>query len=129
MNKIVNKSLLAGDQFMSEMHLKQPGFTYSACCSFTKNKERIEKFMQTGNAHFMYKNELDQTCFQHMAYSKSKDLVKRIQSDKIFRDKAFKIASNPKYDGYQRGFASMAYNFFKKVSAYFFRLGYWSSEY
>ena len=73
--------------------------------------------MQTGNAHFMYKNELDKTCFQHMAYSKSKDLVKRIQSDKIFRDEAFKIASNPKYNGYQRGFASMVYNFFDKKSS------------
>ena len=65
MNEIVNKSLLVGDKSMLELHLKQPGFTYSACGSFTKNKERIEKFRQTGNTHFIYKNELDKACFQH----------------------------------------------------------------
>ena len=71
--------------------------------------------MQSGNTHFIYKNELDNVCFQHdMAYGKSKDLVKGTQSDKVLRDKAFKIASNPKYDGYQRGLASMAYKFFDK---------------
>ena len=103
---------------MPEMHLKQPGFTYSACGPFTKNKERIEKFMQTGNTDFIYKNELDKACFQHdMAYGKSKDLVKRTQSDKVLRDKAFKIASDPKYDGYQRGLASMVYKFFDKKSS------------
>ena len=75
MNGIVNKFLLAGDKFMPEMHLKQPGFTYSACEPFTKNKERIEKFMQTGNSDFIYKNELHKACFQHdMAYGKSEDL-------------------------------------------------------
>ena len=100
------------------MHLKQPGFTYSACSPFTKNKERIKKFMQTGNTDFIYKNELDKTCFQHdMAYGKSKDLVKRTQSDKVLREKAFKIASDPKYDGYQRGLASMVYKFFDKKSS------------
>ena len=76
MNEIVNKFLLAGDKFMPEMHLKQPGFTYSACSPFTKNKERIEKFMKTGNTDFINKNELDKACFQHdMAYGKSKDLA------------------------------------------------------
>ena len=71
MNEIVNKFLLAGDTFMPEMHLKQPGFTYIACGPFTKNKERIEKFMQTGNTDFIYENELDKACFQHdMAYGK-----------------------------------------------------------
>ena len=85
MNEIINKFLLAGDKFMSEMYLKQPGFTYSACGLFTKNKERIEKFMKTGNTDFIYKNELDKACFQHdMAY---KDLVKRTESDKVLRDK------------------------------------------
>ena len=108
MNEIVNKFLLAGDKFMPEMHLKQSGFTYSACGPFTINKERIKKFMETGNINFIYKNELDKACFQHdMAYEKSKDLVKRTQSDKVLGDKAFKIASNPKYDVYQRGLASM----------------------
>ena len=110
MNEIVNKFLLAGDKFMPEIHLKQPGFTYSACGPFTKNKERIEKFMQTGNADFIYKNELD------VAYGKSKDLTKRPQSDKVLKDSTFKIAKNPNYDGYQRGLASMVYKFFDKKS-------------
>ena len=118
MNEIVNKFLLADNKFVPEMHLKQPGFTYSACGPFTRNKERIGKFMQTGNADFIYRNELDKTCFQHdMAYGNSKDLVKRTQSDKILRDKAFKIASDPKYDGYQRGLTSVVYKFFDKTSS------------
>ena len=117
MNDIINKFSLLGDKFMPEMHLRQPGFTYSACGPFTKNKERIKKFIQSGNTDFIYKNELDKACFQHdMAYGKSKDLVKRTQSDKVSRDKTFKIASNPKYDGYQRGLASMVYKFFDKKS-------------
>ena len=71
---------------MPELHLKQPGFTYSACGPFTKNKERIEKFMQTRNTDFIYKNELDKVCFQHdMAYGKPKDLIKRTQSDSFKR--------------------------------------------
>ena len=74
--------------------------------------------MQTGKTDFIYKNDLDQACFQHdMAYGKSKDLAKRTQSDKVLRDKAFKIASDPKYDGYQRGFASMVFEFFDKKFA------------
>ena len=103
---------------MSEMHLKQPGLTYSACVPFTKNKERIEKFMQTGNKDFIYKNDLDNACFKHdMAYSKLKDLVRRTESVKVVRDKAFEIAKNPKYDGYQRGLASVVYKFFDKKSS------------
>ena len=120
MNEIVNKFLLAGDKFMPEMHLKQPGFTYSACGSFTKNKERIQKFKETGDANYIYKNELDKVCFQHdMAYGDFKDLARRTASDKVLRDKAFNIAKNPKYDGYQREFASMVYKFFDKKSASF----------
>ena len=65
MNEIVNKFLLAGDKFMQELHLKQPGSTYSACGLFNRNKERIEKFMQAGNTDFIYRNELDKDCFQH----------------------------------------------------------------
>ena len=108
MNEIINKFLLVGDKFIPEMHLKQPRFTYSACGPFTKNKERIVKFMKTGNTDFFHKNELDKACFQHdMSYGKSKDLVRRTQSDKTF-----KIASNPKYDGDQRGSALMVYKFF-----------------
>ena len=117
MNEIINKFLLAGDKFMPEMHLKQPGFTYSACGPFTKNKERIEKFMQTGNTDFIYKNELDKACFQHdVAYGNTKDLVKRTQSDKVLKNEAFKIGSDPKYDGYQRGLASMVHKFIDKKS-------------
>ena len=117
MNEIVNKVLVVGDKFISKMHLKQPSFTYSACGPFTKNKKRIEKFMQTGNTNFIYKNELDKACFQHdMAYGKTKDLVKRTRSDKVLKDKSFKIASDPKYGGYQRGLASMVYKFFDKKS-------------
>ena len=117
MNEIVNKFLLVGDTFMPKMHLKQPGFTYCACGPFTKNKERIEKFMRTRNTDLIYKNEPDTACFQHdMAYGKSKDLIKRTQLDKLLEDKVFKIANNPKYDGYQRGLASMVYKFFDKKS-------------
>ena len=118
MNEIVNKFLLAGDKFMPELHLKQPGFTYSACGPFTRNEERIGKFMQTGNTDFIYRNKLDKACFQHdMAYGKSKDLAKRTQLDKILKDKAFKIANDLKCDGYQRGLVSMVYNFFGKKSS------------
>ena len=89
MNEIVKKFLLAGDEFMPEMHLKQPEFTYSACGPFTRNKKRIEKFMATGrgNTDFIYKNELNKACFQHdMAYGKSEDLAKGTQLDKVLRD-------------------------------------------
>ena len=116
----INFVIIYKNKFMPEMHLKQPGFTYSACGTFTKSKERIEKFMQTRNKNFIYKNELDKSCFQHdMAYGKTKDLVKRTQSDKVLKDKAIKIASDPKYDGYQRGLASIVYKFFDKKSASF----------
>ena len=112
MNEIVNNFLLAGDKFMLEMHLKQPGFTYSACGPFIKNNERIQNFMQTGNTDFIYKNELGKACFQHnVTYGKYKDLNKKTQSDKVLKDKVFEIASNPKYDGYQRGLASMVQQF------------------
>ena len=80
----MNKFLLVGDKFMSEMHLKQPGFTHSACGPFTRNNERIGKFMQTENTDFIYRNELDKACFQYdTAYGKSKDLAKRTQSDDL----------------------------------------------
>ena len=80
MNEIVTKLLLVGDKFMPELHLKQPGFNYSACSPFSRNKERIEKFIQTGNIDFIYRNELDKACFQpDTAYGKSKYLAKRAQ--------------------------------------------------
>ena len=73
MNNIINKFLLTGDKFMQEMHLGQPGFTYSACGPFIKNKERIEKIMKAANTDFIYKNELDKACFKRdMAYGKAK---------------------------------------------------------
>ena len=78
----------------------------------------MEKFMETGNTNFIHKNELDKTCFQHdMAYGKSKDLLKRIQSNKVLKNKAFKIASDPKYEVYQRGLALMFYKLFDKKSS------------
>ena len=78
MNEIVKKFLLPGDKFMTEMNLKQPGFTYSDCSPFTKNKERIQKFKEAGDTKYIYKNELDKACFQHdMAYGGFKDLGKR----------------------------------------------------
>ena len=117
MNEIVNTFLSAGDKFMPEMHLKQPRFTYSACGPFTKNKERIQKFKETRDTSYIYKNELDKACFQHdMAYGDFKDLKRRTFSDKILKDKAFNIVKNPKYDGCQRGLASMVYKFFDKKS-------------
>ena len=80
-------------------------------------KERIQKFKETGDTNYIYKNELDKTCFQHdMAYGDFKDLERRTASDKVLRDKAFNIAKNPKYEGYQRGLASMVYKCFDKKS-------------
>ena len=103
---------------MLEMHLKQPRSTYSACGHFTKNKERIQKFKETGDTNYIYKNELDKACFQHdMAYGDFKDLARRTDSDRVLRDKTFDIAKNPKYDGYQRGLPSIFYKFFDKNSA------------
>ena len=113
MNNTINKILLAGDNFMPEIHLRQPQFTYSACGPFTKDEQRIQKFKKTGDTNYTYKNELDKACFVHdAAYSDSKDLTKRTVADKIFKNKAFDIAKDPKYDGYQRGLVSMVYKFF-----------------
>ena len=118
MNEIINKFLFTGNIFKPEMHLRQPGFTYSACGPFTKNKKRIYgEFMETGDTKYIHRNELDKACFQHgMAYGDFKDLKRRTQSDKVLKDKAIEIASNSKYDGYQRGLASMVYKFFDKKS-------------
>ena len=107
---------------MPEMHLRQPGFTYSACEPFT----RIQNFKETGDSRQIYQNELDKVCFQHdMVYGDFKDLPKRTASDKILHDKAKilqkiqakNIAKNTKHDGYQRGLASMVYNFLDKKTA------------
>ena len=97
MNEIVNKFLLAGDKFLREMHLRQPGFTYSLCGPFTKNKKRIQKFEESEDSRNIYQNELDKARFQHdVAYGDFKDLASRTASDKILRDEAFNIAKNPK---------------------------------
>ena len=118
MSNIINTFLLAGDKFMPEMHLRQPQFTYSACGPFTKHKQRVQKFKETGDTNYIYKNELDKASFAHdAAYYDSTDLIKRTVADKILRNKAFNIAKDPKYDGYQRGLASMVYKFFDKKSA------------
>ena len=118
MNNVINKFLLLGDKFMPEIHLRQPQFTYSACGPFTRHEERIQKFKETGDTNYVCKNELDKACFVHdAAYSDSKDLTKSTVADKILKNKAFDIAKDPKYDGYQIGLASMVYKFFdSKVS-------------
>ena len=117
MNNVINKFLLADDKFMPEMHLGQPRFVYSAYGPFTRHKERIKEFKRTGDTRYIYRNELDKACFQHdSAYADHKDLINRTEADKVLRDKAYVIASNPKYDGYQRGLASMVYKFFDKKS-------------
>ena len=115
MSDIINKFLVARDQFMPERHLKQPQFTYSVCGPFTKSKERIQKFKETGDSRYIYRNELDKACFQDdMAYGDFKDLGKRTAADKVLRNKAFNVAINPNYDEYQRELASLVYKFFDK---------------
>ena len=109
-NEIVNKFLLAGDKFMSEMHLRQPRFTYSACEPFTKNKERIQK---------LKKQEI-QAIFTKI--NQRKHVLNMIWLMEILKmqlkeDVTFKIASDQKYDRYQRGLASMVYKFFDKKSS------------
>ena len=113
MNNIINKFLLAGNKFMPEMHLRQHRFVYSACRLFTRREERIKEFKRTADTRYIYTNELVKACFQHdSAYADHKDLINRTEADKVLRDKAYDIASNPEYDGYQRGLASMVYKFF-----------------
>ena len=90
-------------------------FTYNACGPLIKNKERIQKFKETGDTNYIYKNELDKAWLD-MDYRDFKGLARRTASDKVLRDKAFYIAKNSKYDGYQREIASMVYKFFDKKS-------------
>ena len=95
MNEIINKCLFTGDKFMPELHLKRPGFTYSACEPFTKQCERIQRFRHTGNLKHLYSNELDKACFAlDAASSEGKDLTKRTIPDKILKDAAYEIAKN-----------------------------------
>ena len=120
-NKIVSSFLLIGDKFMPELHLRQLEFTYRACGQFTKLWERIQKFKETGNLKH-------KTCLAlAAAFSDGKDLDKRTISDKYLKDRAYEITINPKFDGYQRALASMAYKFslqenskkFKRRKVYF----------
>ena len=98
---------------MLEMHLKRPRFVYSACGYFTRHKERVKEFKRIGDTRLLYRNELDKACFKHdAAYAKYKDVENRLISDQKLRNSAYDIASNPKYEGYQRGLASMVYKFF-----------------
>ena len=84
---------------------------------FAKNKERIQKFKETGDSRYIYKYESEKACLQHdMVYGDFEDLPKRTAWDKVLRDKEFNIAKNPKCDGYQRSFPSMVYKFFNKKS-------------
>ena len=113
MNEIINKFLLIGDKFMPEMHLRQPRFVYSACGPFTRHKERIKEFKRTGNINLLYRNALDKACFKHdAAYAKYKDVENILIADNKLKNNAHDIASNPEYDGYQKGLASMVYIFF-----------------
>ena len=109
---------------MPEIHLKQPGFTYSACELFTENKEIIQNLKKQEirttftKMNYIYKNELDKARFQHdMAHGYFKDLARRTASYKILRDKAFNVVKNPKYDAYQKGLDPMVYKFFDKKTA------------
>ena len=100
---------------MPELHLKEPRFTFSAYGLYTNHCERIQKSRETGNLKHLYRNELNKACFAHdAAYCDSKDLAKRTISDKILKDRAYEIARNRGYDGYQRALASMVYKFFDK---------------
>ena len=92
---------------MAELHLKQPGCTHGACGPFTKHRERIQKFRKTVNLKHLHKNELDKAYFAHdAASSDSKDLTKRTVSGKIWKDRAYEIATNCGYGGYQRALTS-----------------------
>ena len=119
MSNIINKFLLTADKFMPEPHLKDLKVgTYSACGPFTRHKDRVNKFIQTGDTNYIYKNELYKACFAHdAAYSDFKDIKNRTAADKILRNKAYEIAKNPKYYGSQRGLASLVYKCFHKQNS------------
>ena len=101
MNNIINKFLLTAEKFMPEPHLKDLKVgTYSACGTFTRHKDRINKFIKTGDTNYIYKNELVKACFAHdAAYSNFKDVKNRTAADTCLRDEAYKIAKGPKYYG------------------------------
>ena len=119
MNELVEKNLLAAINLCLKLHLKQPGFEFSTCEPFAKNKERMQKFKETGDSRYISQKKQDKACFRHdMAYGDFEDLDKATIFDKKLRDNAFIIANNPKYDGYQTSlsFFSMVYQFFEKTT-------------
>ena len=113
---IINKFLLISDKFMPELHLWDPkAKKYSACGPFTKHLQRIDQFMKDGKLSHTAKNKLDTACFQQdCAYNKYKDSVNTKQSDIVLKNKAFKIAADPKVNGYQRSLAAMVFKFFNE---------------
>ena len=115
MKELINKCSLSGDKYIPELHLKHPGFTYSACGPFTKHRKRIQKVKDTSNLKHLYRNKLNKTQFAHdTTYSVSKVLAKRTISDKILKDGTYEIAIICKYDGYQRSLASIINRFLIK---------------
>ena len=115
---------MAGDKFMPELHLVDLIVKkYSACGPLTKHTQRIQDFLNREKLSYIYKNHLDKACFQHdKAYNKFKDLEKRTQSNIVLKNKALKIDSNPKYNGYERGLISMVYKCFdKKIKRSWFK--------
>ena len=115
MNEIINKFSSTGDILLPEMHLRQSGFTSSACGLFTKNKERKQKFEETGESRYIYQYKLNKVCFQHKrAYGGFRDLPRKTAYNKVLHDKTFNIAKNPKYDEYQCRLPGLVYNFFDK---------------
>ena len=112
----INKFLLIGDKFMPELHLWDPKVKkYSACGPFTRHQKRIDMFMKDGRLSHILQNILDAACFQHdSAYAKYKDRANRRQSGFVLKNKALKIAVDPRVNGYQRGLASMVYKFFNE---------------
>ena len=90
--------MLTGDKFMPKLHLKQPGFTYSACGPFTKHREMIQKFKETGDLNHIYETELNKACVAHAAYADSKNLAKETVSGKILKERIYESALNSKYD-------------------------------
>ena len=113
---IINKFLLIGDKFMPEMHLWDPKVKkYSACGPFARYKKRIDMFMRGGRLSHILKNRLDAACFQHdSVYAKYKDRLNRKKSDIVLKNKALKIATDPRVNGNKRGLGSMVYKFFNE---------------
>ena len=101
MNKIVNRLSLTSNKFMSETHLKHPGFVYSFGGSFTKKIKRNRRSKEAGDSRYTYQNKLGKGCFQHdKAYGNFKDWPRRTASDKVLRDKLFNNSGNPKHNGH-----------------------------